>query len=53
MARIIVFCSVCNEQISLETSKTDENGKAVHEECYFMVLKGAAPIPPSTHFSGE
>ena len=29
-----LVCTVCTMPISLETSKTDENGKAVHEECY-------------------
>jgi hypothetical protein len=27
------ICSVCNEPVELETSKTDAHGKAVHEEC--------------------
>jgi hypothetical protein len=27
-------CPVCNESVTLETCKTDENGKATHEECY-------------------
>jgi hypothetical protein len=27
-------CCVCTRPIPLETSKTDEHGKAVHEECY-------------------
>ncbi|GEM_PF-2695738 len=27
-------CSVCARPIALETAKTDETGKAVHEECY-------------------
>jgi hypothetical protein len=27
-------CSICTEKLSLETSKTDECGKAVHESCY-------------------
>jgi hypothetical protein len=26
-------CSICNEPLELKTSKTDENGKAVHEDC--------------------
>jgi hypothetical protein len=29
-----LVCTVCTRPISLETSNTDENGKAVHEECY-------------------
>jgi len=27
-------CSICGKCVPLQTSKTDENGKAVHEECY-------------------
>jgi len=27
-------CPICNEAVEIETSKTDENGKAIHEECY-------------------
>lgn len=29
-----IVCCVCTRPISLETSKTDEQGKAVHESCY-------------------
>jgi len=27
-------CCICSSPIPLETSKTDERGKAVHEDCY-------------------
>lgn len=27
-------CSICGNRVPLETSKTDERGSAVHEECY-------------------
>lgn len=27
-------CSICGNPVPLETSKTDEQGMAVHEECY-------------------
>ena len=27
-------CPICNEPVSLESSKTDEDGQATHEECY-------------------
>ena len=27
-------CSICGNSVALETSKTDEQGSAVHEECY-------------------
>ncbi len=29
-----LVCCVCTIPIPLETSKTDEHGRAVHEECY-------------------
>jgi hypothetical protein len=32
-------CAVCNRPVQLETSKTDENGKAVHGECYVLKVK--------------
>lgn len=28
------FCAICRELIELKTTKTDEFGNAVHEECY-------------------
>ena len=30
----IVVCSICRKRVNVKTSKTDENGYAVHEECY-------------------
>jgi hypothetical protein len=32
-------CSLCNEPVEIETAKTDENGLAVHEECYALEIK--------------
>ena len=29
-----VLCSICAGHVNLETSKTDELGRAVHENCY-------------------
>jgi len=34
LGKIAPSCSVCNEPVQLEKSKTDERGLAVHEECY-------------------
>jgi hypothetical protein len=31
-------CTVCGLPVSLETSKVDERGKAVHEECYLLKI---------------
>jgi hypothetical protein len=37
------LCPICNEPVELENSKANENGKAVHEDCYVATLK----VPPS------
>src|SRR5207302_8428645 len=31
-------CPVCNKDVSLEAAKTDEDGRALHEECYILKL---------------
>lgn len=36
-------CSICNKSIALETSKVDEDGKPVHEDCYIKRLVSARP----------
>jgi hypothetical protein len=37
-------CDICNRAVELETAKTDENGRAVHEECYAW-LKAITALP--------
>jgi hypothetical protein len=32
-------CSLCHKPVPLDTSKTDEYGKAVHEECYLLKMR--------------
>jgi hypothetical protein len=32
------ICPVCNLPVSLELSKADERGKAIHEECYLLKI---------------
>jgi hypothetical protein len=32
------ICDICHKPVKLETSKTDELGKAVHEGCYLLRL---------------
>jgi hypothetical protein len=32
-------CPICNRPVPLETAKTDSDGKAVHEDCYFIKIK--------------
>jgi len=43
----LLRCSLCQKPVPLESSKTDENGKAVHEECYALRwrLKQATNAP--------
>jgi hypothetical protein len=33
-SRQSVVCSICSIPLPLETSRTDEDGRGVHEECY-------------------
>jgi two-component sensor histidine kinase len=49
-------CCICNSPVLLETSKTDEYGQAIHEECYVLnvcseseFLKCSAPTPASAN----
>jgi hypothetical protein len=43
----LLRCSLCQMPVPLESSKTDENGKAVHEECYTLRLRlEQATTPP-------
>jgi len=44
-----LVCSICKEPIRLETSKTDENGESVHEDCYIKRLIASGLNPPSPH----
>jgi hypothetical protein len=40
-------CSLCDKPVLLETSKTDEYGKAVHSECYALKMRlKQATTPP-------
>ena len=32
-------CYLCNRPVPLESCKTDENGEAMHEECYTLKLR--------------
>jgi len=39
----IFTCRICSEPLQLETDiRTDEDGKAVHEECYVKRLTAQA-----------
>jgi hypothetical protein len=38
-ATVFPTCVICHQPVSLETAKTDERGRTVHEECYLLKLK--------------
>lgn len=33
------YCWICGKEVSLGDCKTDENGRAVHEDCYIAQMK--------------
>jgi hypothetical protein len=35
----IPTCSRCGQAVTLESSKTDEHGQAIHEECCAIAMK--------------
>jgi hypothetical protein len=40
-------CSICNEPVELETTKSNEIGEPMHEECYALEISlGKATRPP-------
>lgn len=41
-------CSLCGQHIELETANTDENGQAVHEDCYVAYIAAQGRILLST-----
>jgi hypothetical protein len=40
-----VTCVICNKPVSLETTRIDEHGLPVHEECYAFRIR--QELPPS------
>ena len=39
VASEVARCCLCDKPVPLEASKTDESGKAVHEECYLLKIR--------------
>jgi hypothetical protein len=33
-----VLCPLCHEPVNLENSKADEDGQAIHEDCYARLV---------------
>lgn len=34
-----LFCAICGHPVRIETAKTDEHGRAIHDGCYLLALK--------------
>jgi hypothetical protein len=43
----VARCSICELPVSLEAAKTDEYGRAIHEECYARKMGLKAATSPS------
>ena len=37
--QVLFFCGICGRKISLETTRTDEHGHTVHEDCYVLKVR--------------
>jgi hypothetical protein len=40
-------CAICNEPVELDTAKTDQYGKPVHEYCYARWIRLKEITPPT------
>lgn len=40
-----VVCAICGERVVLEKCKTDEDGAAVHADCYVQRISRSARAP--------
>jgi hypothetical protein len=52
-SRQILVCRLCNSSIPLETSKADEYGRAVHEECYVCTTISKFRTSSAGHFRDD
>lgn len=34
-----LLCRICGKPVAVETSKTDGDGQAIHEDCYVLKVK--------------
>jgi len=45
----MVHCAICGKIVDLKLCKTDEEGRAVHEDCYEEKMQKISPKkPPGT-----
>jgi hypothetical protein len=44
---LVPHCSICRKPVALETSKTDEDGDTIHEDCYIARITSKMSSTPS------
>jgi hypothetical protein len=47
------ICSICNLPVPLNDAKTDEDGNAVHENCYLVKLGVGKAVSSNARVSGD
>ena len=47
------ICTICNLPVPLNDAKTDEDGNAVHENCYLIKLGVSQTVGNTTKASGD
>jgi hypothetical protein len=47
------LCFICNESVYLESAATDEQGRIVHDECYFLKIISAKRMPKKREERGQ
>jgi hypothetical protein len=49
------LCPICNKAVDIETAKTDDAGRAIHEGCYALSVSlfnaTMPPLDPDPKFS--
>ncbi len=48
-----LICCICKEPVTLEESKTDERGQAVHENCYIWTVELRKPARRRTQMDAR
>ena len=43
----LLLCRLCGKPVAIETSKTDEDGRAIHEDCYVLKVQLGQANQPS------
>ncbi|MFZ1137697.1 MAG: hypothetical protein ABR881_13215 [Candidatus Sulfotelmatobacter sp.] len=47
------ICSICHNPVTLNDAKTDEDGNAIHEDCYLIKLGMTKPVVSRPKVSSE